>query len=754
MLGRSTTAATDLGTRTRRFDRAFAGCVFVFGAIYVALALTPSHFAEALETLGYSDVGLVLGRSHSIRADDYLVATPLLRSAVSNHFEPTSRVSPYHESLKTFVAMPLADWGIALKPQMWAFFAVPPAYALSIYFLCFYVSSLVGYSLLLRRLGSGPALALIVALTLMFAQLPQVWWTQRAPVFAFAPWPFLIFLTRWRWYLRLPALAWTTAVWLIADFYPPAILSTAFGLAALVLAFAKRTGLPALPRLVAGLAAIAAGTGLVALYLGDLIGVMAGTVYPGRRLSDGGGVPPLMLLAHLFPHAAVVGYTPSVARSNRCEIGVIGTFVPLLVLVFADHASLAAWLRRNRMTAGVWLGGLLLMLAWMVLPVPAALGRIVLWDRVPAVRMLWGFGLLLVLGLGAVASQIRFRVGLARVAVFAALVAAGFLASKTLWVQPGSEASRLGSTAALRAGIWDLVILVPIAGIALAARASRTWALPRLRELLLLAAALDVLVASGGFNPLQSAHAIFRADASPLLDAVRRIGAANPRGWAAVPGLYGGVLNAFGVPAINDVLLVPQLAFFRALYPDLPEPEFERVFDRYAHVVPSFAPRPHNPRSDVIALPIFDVATPIRVEPVAADAASTPDGPGGSVDAVEIAPAGPGLFRVVARGWAPFRDIAPEQRLAISSARAELVSARAIRLPRVDVGRALGDAAFDTSGFAIEAIVRAEDPAAVTDGLQLIATDREGRRYRVERALSSGAGPRGLRQGRPGRIDD
>jgi hypothetical protein len=718
----------------RRFDRVFAGCLFAFGALYVALALTPTHFAEALEALGYPDVGLVLGRSHSIRSDDYFVTTSLLRSAVRNGFEPTSAVSPYHESLKTFIAMPLADWGIVFKPQMWAFFVVPPAYALSLYFLCFYVSSLVGYSLLLRRLGVGPALALIVAVTLTFSQLPQLLWVQRAPLLALAPWPLLIFLARWRWYLRLPALAWMTAVWLIADLYPPAILSTAFALAVLVLAFAKRAEHLALPRIITGAAAVAAGIGLVVLYLGDLIEVMAGTVYPGQRLSDGGGVPALMLLAHVFPHAAVVGYTPSVADFNLVEVGVVGTFVPLLTLVFADHASLAAWFRQHRTAAVVWIGGLLLMLAWMTLPLPAAVGRILLWDRVPAVRMLWGFGLLLLLGLAVVASQIRFRIGPARVAIFAALVAAVFLASKTLWLQPGSRASRLGSSAALRAGSWDLAILVPIAGIALAARASRTWAFARLRELLLLAAALDVLVGFGGFNPLQSAHAIFRADASPLLDAIRRIGAAHPRGWAAVPGFYGAALNAFGVPAINHVLPVPQLEFFRALYPDLPEPEFERLFDRYAHIIPSFTARPYSPRSDVIELPIFDVATPVRVESIAGGAAPAPGEAGGFVDAVRIDPVGSGLLRVVGYGWAPFRGIEPGQKLGVSFAHAELVSARAIRLPRLDVGRAIGDPAFDISGFALEAIVRAEDPAAVTDGLELTATDREGRRYRLERA--------------------
>src|SRR5688572_3333893 len=96
--------------RDRQFDIMLVAGLAAFGITYVGFALTPSHFAQTLTLLGFSDTGLLFGEARAIRSDDYLVATSLLRTAVMNGFREINALPPYHESLKSFIALPLWDW--------------------------------------------------------------------------------------------------------------------------------------------------------------------------------------------------------------------------------------------------------------------------------------------------------------------------------------------------------------------------------------------------------------------------------------------------------------------------------------------------------------------------------------------------------------------------------------------------------------------------------------------------------------------
>jgi hypothetical protein len=709
--------------------------------LYITFALTPSHFAIALNQLGYENTGLIFGRARDIRSDDFLVATALIRNVVINGFNSVDHISPYREEFRSFIASPILDWSLIFKPQFWPFFILPAANALSFYFCFFYVSFLAGYSALLRRLGTPLGLSFVLAAMLMFSQLSQVWWTTGAPLFALAPWPFLIFLSQWRWQVRLPILAYAVTAWLFADFYPPVLIALGFAMTALIVAFAPEDfALRHLAdRILPGLAAVVVGVSPVAFYFSDLIPTMMATVYPGQRISGGGSVPWPMVFAHLFPHIATVDFRPVIANSNQCEVGVVGTFLPLSVAVFGDHRSILDWLRRRRGAALVWTTALALMLAWLVLPLPAAFGQVFLWDRVPPTRLLWGFGLLLTLGLGLVASDIDWRITRTRLEIFAIVVVAAWIVSKVFLVDPASEAGALSTRRALATGLLDLLILLPVGltAVGLLAFPNRTvsvWMRAHLGTLLVCACMIEVVLTFGRFNPIQSAHAIFTRETSPFLDAVGAIGRANPSGWAAIPGVYGESINAFGVTALNHVLMQPDLAFFRKLYPAMPKSEFNAIFNRYMHVVPGFEPRAFSPQGDVVQVPIFDVGTPLAIEPARPEADFDPAS--GHIDSVEAKDAAAGTTRVVLQGWAPFRGVSPIQALIVSFPGGDLISVRAIRLPRIDVGLSLGDHAFDTAGFAIEAIVRPIHPIDARPNAAFIvnAIDENGKRHRVETA--------------------
>ena len=101
-------------------------------AVYVAFALTPSHYAIGLRYLGVEDASPLLLSARPIRSDEWIVLTPLFQTAVRGGFSTINQISPYHESLKGFWALPILDWSLVFKPQLWGFWVLPPAYAYSL----------------------------------------------------------------------------------------------------------------------------------------------------------------------------------------------------------------------------------------------------------------------------------------------------------------------------------------------------------------------------------------------------------------------------------------------------------------------------------------------------------------------------------------------------------------------------------------------------------------------------------------------
>jgi hypothetical protein len=589
--------------RTRLSDENFAGraliaALFGFAAMYVALALTPSHYAIGLQALGISAHPL-LGTAKSIRSDEYVAMTPLFQIAVLGHFSATDVISPYHESLKGFWALPILDWSLIFKPQLWAFWLVPPAYAYSFYFATLWLGFLIGYGVFLRQLGASLWLAAFGSLALYMSHFVQVWWTSNAPTFAFAPWPFIVFLLPIRPILKIPFLFWVISFWIFSYVYPAFIISAGFALTTLLLAF--RRDAITIGNVLAGFIASCAVMAVFFLYFGDLIALMQHTQYPGNRFAAGGGVEISKIVAHLLPFFTSSRFDPLLSNSNECEVAVVSTLLPLTVIVFANYRSAATYVRENKLACFIFCVGLTMMLAWMILPVPADWGMFLLWHEVPGNRMIWGFGLLLILGLTVIASKIEFNVSHRRLILFFLSIVAAGLSSKLLFtlVWP---APKIDLWAAVVRSWFDWVpIFVFSVPAVLAVRTS--WMQRAPAPALFSAAALSGCLTFGTFNPVQSAHPIFAKHDSLLLERAREQAKANPNGWAVMPGGFGALLNGAGISAIDHTLTAPQLAFFRKIFPDLAAEQFNQAFNRYAHIVVERGAQVHVNGFDQIIVP-------------------------------------------------------------------------------------------------------------------------------------------------------
>lgn len=559
------------------------------------LGLTPSHYAIGLKFLGL-DAKPILGEARPIRSDEWIVLTPLFQIAVRGGFAVVDQVSPYHESLRSFLALPISDWSLLFKPQLWGFWLLPAPNAYALYFAILLVSFVLGYSIAMTLLGARPVIAILGALALYSSHFVQVWWTSNAPTFAFAPWPLVVFLLPIRPWIKGLMLSWTATFWIFGLVYPPFIISSAFAMAIAVLAF-RRDALSLANILAAAAALIVTGI-LFYLYFSDIIGALASTIYPGQRSSNGGGVGAVKLLSFLFPFYSTFQLS-SIAGENDCEIAVVSTLIPLLMLCFVKYNKIAKLFSANSSAFIVISVGLLAMLSWMILPIPASVGRVLLWSQVPPGRMVWGFGLLLTISLVVLASRAQFSTSLPRYIIFSIFLIGAWIASKT-GVGTSFSTLNLSATDVLTRSWFDWVG-VPLAAIVILIRRLKQG---NKRPVPLTIAAVAGLITFGTFNPLQSALPIFDVPRSDFQDQLKRMAAENPNGWAVQPGWFGALINGAGIPSINHVLPVPQLEFFRRRFPDLTEPEFNEIFNRYAHIIPSEVASPSSPQADVVVIPI------------------------------------------------------------------------------------------------------------------------------------------------------
>ncbi|MGN6464726.1 MAG: DUF7657 domain-containing protein, partial [Rhizobiaceae bacterium] len=354
---------TEMMNSEIRQTRVLSVFLAVIAIVYVGLCLTPSHYAVGLRLLG-THISPWLGSAKPIRSDEWRTLTPLFQIAVRGHFSTVDQISPYHETLRGFWALPILDWSLIFKPQLWAFWVLPPAYAYSLYFTVLWAAFLAGYAILLRQLGASVLVASLGSTILFFSHFVQVWWTSNAPTFSFAPWPLIVFLLPLRPVWKAPLLFWASGVWIFGLVYPPFIIPATFVLFVLLIAY--RRDVLSIGNIVLGLAtAICLGLTFY-LYFGDLIALMGNTVYPGSRLSQGGGLQESRLLTHLFPYFATSNFVPLLAHSNACAVSVVATLLPLTISCFADYRSLAAYCRKNKTSLALVVLALVLMFVWMV----------------------------------------------------------------------------------------------------------------------------------------------------------------------------------------------------------------------------------------------------------------------------------------------------------------------------------------------------------------------------------------------------
>ena len=148
----------------------------------------------------------------------------------------------------------------------------------------------------------------------------------------------------------------------------------------------------------------------------------------------------------------------------------------------------------------------------------------------------------------------------------------------------------------------DWILLVLIAPLPFARRVlALTEA--QCKVVLLSAIVIPNALTFGAFNPVQPAAPIFRALPEPLAEALRDSRLYDKEGDFVYPLSMGAVANGLGLPSIAHVQLRPELRMFRRYFPSLSDPEYDVLFNRYAHVSLRRDGPPVLVQTDLIRLP-------------------------------------------------------------------------------------------------------------------------------------------------------
>lgn len=473
------------------------------------------------------DAGLVAGTPRPIRSDEWRVRTPLIVRQAATGWNQQVDIAAGAHDIGIVADVPVRDWATFVRPHHWGYwvFGLSRGFAFE-WWLNWALAALGPYVLLYvltRRVTLSAGLGIVTATA------PSVqWWTNSFTgcLIGYACVGVAALLVALREPGRTRRWMWLVAAsgWLLACAgtlpYPAWVVPLFVGLAPLVFVaiFEGRRG-HAMTRRLITVAAAGFGAAVMAgaffLHHRTALGAISSTVYPGRRYEDGGGGDLVSLFGSPY-YWYVARRTVPVLVNGTNESEAAGPLMLLLpsLVAFAAVTLLGMRSAVRRYAAALACGGSIL-LAWFLLPIPAAIGRLLLLSQVPPDRLLHtlgpigaiGFGLTAWLVAGTTIDSRRRIAAFAGVVTFVATVLAGQAFTIDSATLPDARVVAIALALATAVGI-TLLGWLRSGAIALAA----------------IALASTVLT-----NPLQ--RGLGPLASSPALSAIAAEVSADPTGW-------------------------------------------------------------------------------------------------------------------------------------------------------------------------------------------------------------------------------
>jgi hypothetical protein len=570
-----------------------------------------------------TDPNLLYGIPRGIRSDEWLLSSPAAIGNVRRGFPTQVWVGLTDTYLPAAgLGVPSRHWSELFRPGNWAFHLVPVQYAFAWRWWSSVLVGLLGAYALLIQLTHRPLISAALAVALALSPYSAWWSLSSAPVLGYlaASVASLLFgMQRRAW--------WATALWgsLAGVFatgagllmYPPWLVSVGLVMLTVIVGTAvdRKVGWR---RFVTGSAAA-----LVVFVPAMLqwareaaptLAAMAGTIYPGNRISPSGGGSLRWLLdapASLW-WSGVPGVHPpdnlagtDVAAnglplfSNVSEASSTWFPLPLVLLAVASAAvafrhgrrvapdtGTADAASRDTTSAGgdaglTWLwttvlvaAVMLLLLAWALLPLPEWVGALTLLNRVPGYRtpLALGTASAVLLAIGAAAldrSRLRaWFVALVAVATAASVAGMMWAILNLHWQHGQHPTPRSVATVCLAAGLGFGLLL-------LGRRLSRVGAV------------IVIMVAAAVFVPVNPFYrGLGPMDDDPVVTALRPYVTRQHAPRAAVYGndvRLNALVVSTGMVSLTGLTIFPDRAYWERV-----DPAQESLWNNYVkyHWIP------------------------------------------------------------------------------------------------------------------------------------------------------------------------
>lgn len=393
----------------------YALCLLIFVLFSLGKFHGSSISIAGASYRGWTDVEHLplLGVPKKVRSDEWSFQTPTILNQLYRRDRLTvedTLLGPGKAALLGNV--PCRHFTQLFRPQFWPFFVLPADFAFSFYWQSKALLLLTGIFTLLLLLTRSSATAAICALWFFFSAYTQ-WaysWASLLPEMV-GLFCWTIALTcylavgRNRILLAVGALACATcAINFALCAYPPhQVPLIVFGAA--ILAGWAGSRREAIWRREDGIVRVSCllgcwvlvGVVMLWFYVDakDTLIAAANTVYPGQRSSAGGGISPAQFFSHFLDFwKSEENFPPS--QGNICEASGylwLAPFTLLLARPSKGHRKFSALLLFS------W-GAFLLILCWMLFPIPAEVGRWIMFNRVPPFRCYHALGLINVVIVG------------------------------------------------------------------------------------------------------------------------------------------------------------------------------------------------------------------------------------------------------------------------------------------------------------------------------------------------------------------
>ena len=419
-------APLDTTTRRRAF-RPFSAIpavlrfpVLITLVVVLLGSLELSGSSVSLNSESGGDDGLVAGRARRHRTDEWWVRTPLVARQATLGFPDYDEVGVGEHDMAVLSDLPTSGWETLVRPHTLPYqvFGIERAFAFE-WWISFLALPALGLYALALQLGLRTITAALAAMLVALCPFVQWWtgsWTGTSIGYACLSGAALIAAARSRslsWRLGFAALAGLLGACLVVVLYPPTVISMA-----LVVGVAAAASIaPSFPPpgerrqwwlrllVVLGVAGVAAAVLVVAFFVVHRGGIdaVSNSLYPGRRRNSAGTGDLGVLFGAPFDliesTRSAVAVTVNGLNQSEAAAGLFTIFA-VTAATFTDPTGVSWKPWRDRVVLLALLGVSFVLLAWYVLPIPDAVGRISFFDRVRPDRLLMPLAVTSALALG------------------------------------------------------------------------------------------------------------------------------------------------------------------------------------------------------------------------------------------------------------------------------------------------------------------------------------------------------------------